>query len=176
MFFTCVRPKHLKVMMFFTCQLKMLKVIMFLNLWADHPGGRLPPPEEQDMVALNQIDSIWNKQNVTFGFWGIWQERPSANSCIQVHPLILQLIWVYRLTLKKDSKMWCSQITKRWITQSLTKNVQYTWNVNTVVFLMDCIGTFCCQVKYHQCLLQTDTRTWFEVTHGPHSILRENTK
>ena len=48
MFFTCVQPKYLKVMMFFTCQLK-----MFLNLWADHPGGRLPPPEEQDMVALN---------------------------------------------------------------------------------------------------------------------------
>ena len=53
MFFTCVRPKYLKVMMFFTCQLKMLKVIMFLNLWADHPGGRFSPPEEQDMVALN---------------------------------------------------------------------------------------------------------------------------
>ena len=158
MFCTCVWPKHFEVVMFSTCEQTILVA-----------GSPLPR-------SRTWLHSIWNKPTVTFGFWGIWQERPSANSCIQVHPLILQLIWVYRLTLKKDSKMWCSQITKRWITQSLTKNVQYTWNVNTVVFLMDCIGTFCCQVKYHQCLLQTDTRTWFEVTHSPHSILRENTK
>ena len=68
MFFTCVRPKYLKVMMFFTCQLKILKVIMFLNLWADHPGGRLPPPEEQDMVALNLKQTkgdIWLLRNLT---------------------------------------------------------------------------------------------------------------
>ena len=144
-----------------------------LHLCADHPGGKLSPPEEDDMVAIylkqtksdndytgqKQQQNVYSKQLLT-------PDHPLiVNSCHSLNIVVCCHLWSWT----DKGRMWIQNLKRSPLTFS---NQEY-------ISIMGCVGALW-RIANH--VLQISPMSaadrhgeWFKVAGGPNSTHMENT-